>query len=329
MTYAKCWNHSYLFPHNYETTQCYFIFIFRRKKIKTYFILKIRGDSSHLAGISHKEIWGFIPIFQYQMIHGADLEARKTGSCKNLWNNKFPEKKKLLIPEFLCSPCYRENPPLAAQRQKTCVDLPSDSTGYLVDDNAARQRLWEESQTLISFWSYAWSCSLAALWVLGNLETQSRACFWMYCYAGADAFVMATSTLWHFCVQCRCHGSPWGGGNESMWILRLALLNYFDISVVPLLVPCTVLRWLTSRFWFLLVRFWLGNILQKREISTSVALDTIISSLVLDLYKVTFSNKASKSVLWVWCIFIVKCKDSSIAVTRCITGTGDEMRSFC
>lgn len=103
------------------------------------------------------------------------LEATKTEGYKKLWNKKFPENKKLLIPEFLCSPCYRENPPLADRWQKTCANLPSDSIGYLVNDNAARKCLWEESQTLICFWSYAGS--LAALWALGNLEMQSIACF--------------------------------------------------------------------------------------------------------------------------------------------------------
>lgn len=50
-----------------------------------------------------------------------------------------------------------------------------DSIGYLVNDNAARKCLWEESQTLICFWSYAGL--LAALWALGNLKMQSIAFF--------------------------------------------------------------------------------------------------------------------------------------------------------
>lgn len=76
---------------------------------------------------------------------------------------------------------------------RICHLMDSDSVGYLVNDNAAGKRLWEESQALVCLWSYAGS--LAALRALGNLEMQSRACFEMCCHAGMDAFVMVSNTL--------------------------------------------------------------------------------------------------------------------------------------
>ena len=175
------------------------------KKNRICFILEIRGSSSPLAGNS------YIPLFQYQVSYpyfstreflDLHLEASKTEGWKKLWNKKFPEDKKLLIPEFPFSPCCGENPP--DRWPKTCVNLPSDSIGYLVNDNAARDGLWEDSYTLICFWSCAGS--LAALWALGNLEMQNIACFWMCCHAGTDAFVMATKRH----NACVCHSGAAG-----------------------------------------------------------------------------------------------------------------------
>lgn len=138
------------------------------------------------------------------------LEAEKTEGYKKLWNKKFPENKKLLIPKFLSS-LGRESPRWQLGGTSPvwiCHLTGCDSIGYLVDDNAARSRLWAESQALICFWSSAGS--LAALRALGSMQKQSVVCFWVCCPAGAGALVMGISALWHHCWTLLVLGWWWG-----------------------------------------------------------------------------------------------------------------------
>lgn len=157
------------------------------------------------------------------------LKAEKTEGYKKLWNKKFPENKKLLIPKFLSS-LGRESPRWQLGGTSPvwiCHLTGCDSIGYLVDDNAARSRLWAESQALICFWSSAGS--LAALRALGSVQKQSVVCFSVCCPAGAGALVMGTSALWH------CWS--WGGG-EATWA-EPAFVELLPYCIVPLLLACT------------------------------------------------------------------------------------------
>lgn len=117
------------------------------------------------------------------------------------------------------------------------------------------------------------------------------------------------------------------------WLYWITLIFHFCLCFSPVLIT---LWGLSCRFYLLLLRFWLGDMLWERKTSTSVALDTVISRLGHHLHKAAFSNKTSKSLWWVWCIFGAKWKGGGIASHQVyhreamrLAPSAEHMRSFC